>query len=117
VASRKAFWPPARVNWRTDVRRATEIGIAVCGAAVLDEVEGRPPHQRPIRRKTWLDMAESELGAPSSQCLDRRIPDKQTLTEEVSAWEGDRNKHHAKAKWHFTAADARIKLKKLYPTL
>jgi hypothetical protein len=62
-------------------------------------------------------MAESELGVLSSQCLDRRIPDKQTLTEEVAAWEDDRNKHHAKADWHFSTADARIKLKRLYPTL
>jgi hypothetical protein len=62
-------------------------------------------------------MAESELGVLSSQCLDRRIQDKQTLTEEVAAWERDRNKHHAKADWQFTAADARTKLKRLYPVL
>jgi hypothetical protein len=66
---------------------------------------------------SWLDMAESELGVLSSQCLDRRIPDKQTLTKEVAAWEGDRNKHHAKADWQFTPADARVKLKRLYPAL
>jgi hypothetical protein len=53
----------------------------------------------------------------SSQCLDRRIPDKQTLTEEVAAWQDDRNKNHAIADWQFTTADARIKLKRLYPTL
>ena len=58
---------------------------------------------------SWLDMAESELGIVSSQCLDRRIPDKQTLTEEVAAWEADRNKNHAIADWQFTTADARIK--------
>jgi hypothetical protein len=62
-------------------------------------------------------MAESELGVVSSQCLDRRIPDKQTLIEEVAAWEDDRNKNHAIADWQFTTADARIKLKRLYPTL
>ena len=66
---------------------------------------------------SWLDMAESELGVLSSQCLDRRIPDKQTLTEEVATWEDDRNKHHAKADWQFTAADARIRVKRLYPSL
>jgi hypothetical protein len=66
---------------------------------------------------SWLDMAESELGVLSSQCLDRRISDKQTLTEEVAAWQGDRNKHHAKADWQFTAADAHVKLKRLYPAL
>jgi hypothetical protein len=62
-------------------------------------------------------MAESELGVVSSQCLDRRILDKQTLIEEVAAWEDDRNKNHTKADWQFTTAEARIKLKRLYPTL
>ena len=66
---------------------------------------------------SWLDMAESELGVLSSQCLDRCIPDKQTLTEEVAAWEGYRNRHHAKADWQFTTADARTKLKRLYTAL
>ena len=51
---------------------------------------------------SWLDMAESELGVLSSQCLDRRIPDKQTLIEEVAAWEARRNRHHTKADWQFT---------------
>jgi hypothetical protein len=62
-------------------------------------------------------MAESELSVVSSQCLDRRIPDKQTLIEEVTAWEDDRNNNHAKADWQFTTAEARIKLKRLYPAL
>jgi hypothetical protein len=63
-------------------------------------------------------VEESELGVVSSQCLDRRIPDKQTLIEEVAAWEDDRNKNHAKANWQFTTtADARVRLKRLYPTL
>jgi hypothetical protein len=65
---------------------------------------------------SWLDMAESELSVVSSQCLDRRIPDKQTLIKEVAAWEEARNKKHAKADWQFTTADARIKLKRLYPS-
>ncbi len=66
---------------------------------------------------SWLDMAESELGVVSSQCLDRRIPDKQTLAEEVDAWQNQRNKNHAKADWQFTTAAARVKLKRLYPAL
>ena len=66
---------------------------------------------------SWLDMAESELGVLSSQCLDRRIPDQQVLKEEVEAWEADRNRKHAKADWQFTTADARVKLKRLYPVL
>ena len=65
---------------------------------------------------SWLDLAESELGVLTSQCLDRRIPDKQTLADEIAAWEHDRNAHHAKANWHFTTPDARIKLKHLYPS-
>ncbi len=64
---------------------------------------------------SWLDMAESELGVLSTQCLDRRIPDKQTLISEVAAWQDNRNTHHAKADWQFTTADARIKLKRLVP--
>ena len=66
---------------------------------------------------SWLDMAESELAVLSSQCLDRRIPDQQTLKDEVMAWETDRNAKHAKADWQFTAVDARVKLKRLYPAL
>jgi hypothetical protein len=66
---------------------------------------------------SWLDMAESELGVLSSQCLDRRIPDRQVLVTEVSAWQAARNRNNAKADWQFTTADARVKLKRLYPTL
>jgi hypothetical protein len=64
---------------------------------------------------SWLDMAESELGVLATQCLERRIPDKQTLTNEIAAWEENRNRHHARADWQFTTADARVKLKRLYP--
>jgi hypothetical protein len=66
---------------------------------------------------SWLNMAESELGVLSSQCLDRRIPDKQALIEEVAAWQVDRNKNHTRADWQFTTPDARVKLKRLYPAL
>jgi hypothetical protein len=66
---------------------------------------------------SWLDMAESELSVLTGQCLDRRIPDKRTLVEEVAAWKTERNKNHAKADWQFTTADARVKLKRLYPSL
>lgn len=66
---------------------------------------------------SWLDMAESELSVLSSQCLDRRIPDQRVLKDEVEAWEADRNSKHAKANWQFTTADARVKLRRLYPAL
>jgi DDE superfamily endonuclease len=66
---------------------------------------------------SWLDMAESELGVLTSQCLDRRIADKQGLIGEVAAWEDARNKKHTKADWHFSTADARVRLNRLYPSL
>ena len=69
------------------------------------------------KHRSWLDMAESELSVLSGQCLDRRSPDKQNLIEEVAAWEPRRNRDHAKPDWQFTTADARVKLKRLYPTL
>jgi DDE superfamily endonuclease len=66
---------------------------------------------------SWLNLAESELAVLSSQCLARRIADAETLTREVDAWRMRRNTHNAKANWHFTSADARVKLKSLYPAL
>jgi DDE superfamily endonuclease len=66
---------------------------------------------------SWLNLAESELAVLSRQCLARRIPDAQVLTNEVDAWQTQRNAHHAKANWRFTTTDARIKLKSLYPVL
>ena len=65
---------------------------------------------------SWLNMAESELGVLSKQCLDRRIPDKTALAREIKEWQSFRNQHHAKADGQFTTDDARIKLKHLYPT-
>ncbi len=65
---------------------------------------------------SWLDLAESELSVLSRQCLDRRIPDKDSLIKEVAAWQNDRNKKYTKADWHFTTAEDRVKLKRLYPT-
>ena len=62
-------------------------------------------------------MAESELGVLSSQSLDRRIPDKQTLIDEIAAWEDDRNANHAKADGQLTTTDAHIRLKHLYPSI
>jgi hypothetical protein len=62
-------------------------------------------------------MAETELSVLSQQCLDRRIPDKTTLSGEVTAWEDGRNRAGATVDWQFTTSDARIKLKKLYPSI
>jgi hypothetical protein len=65
---------------------------------------------------SWLDMAEIELAVLSKQCLDRRIPDEATLTAEVAAWEDARNATKTSVNWRFRTADARIKLKHLYPS-
>ncbi len=61
-------------------------------------------------------MAEIELAILSNQCLDQRIPDEATLTIEVAAWEQARNKTATRVDWRFTTADARIKLRHLYPS-
>jgi hypothetical protein len=66
---------------------------------------------------SWLNMAEIELSAIVRQCLDRRIPDKDTLIQEVMAWEIQRNSEVVKVHWQFTTADARVKLKSLYPKI
>jgi hypothetical protein len=66
---------------------------------------------------SWLNMAEIELGVLSRQCLDRRVADKETLITEVAAWQCRRNTAEAKVDWRFTNDEARIKLKRLYPTL
>ena len=65
---------------------------------------------------SWLNMAETELSVLSRQCLDRRIDNKELLTQEATTWENERNQTLAKIDWRFTTADARIKLKRLYPS-
>ena len=66
---------------------------------------------------SWLNLAESELAVLGRQCLARRIASANALTIEAGAWTTQRNTHNAKANWRFTTADARIKLKSLYPAL
>jgi len=66
---------------------------------------------------SWLNIAECELSVLARQCLDRRIPDKPTLAEEAAAWVTRRNAARVTVDWQFTTADARIKLKRLYPVL
>jgi hypothetical protein len=66
---------------------------------------------------SWLDVAEMELSVLARQCLDRRIPDASTLKHEVQSWEQERNKAVVKVDWQFTTTDARIKLRRLYPTI
>lgn len=66
---------------------------------------------------SWLDMAETELSILTKQCLDRRIPDDPTLIREVGAWENQRNESKCTVDWQFTTENARIKLKRLYPSI
>lgn len=66
---------------------------------------------------SWLNMAEIELHVLNGQCLNRHIPTMSKVTEEVNAWLKHRNNKNSKINWQFTNADARIKLKRLYPSL
>ena len=65
---------------------------------------------------SWLNMAEIELNVLNGQCLNRRIDNIETIKTEVQAWQCYRNQKQAKINWQFTTEDARIKLKRLYPT-
>ena len=66
---------------------------------------------------SWLNMAEIELNVLMGQCLNRRIDNLKTMREEVKAWQYHRNNMNAKINWQFTTKDARVKLKKLYPSI
>src|SRR4030042_708192 len=66
---------------------------------------------------SWLDMAEIELGILGRQCLSTRIADVDDLRREAKAWETARDTAGSKVDWQFTTEDARIKLKRLYPSL
>jgi hypothetical protein len=66
---------------------------------------------------SWLNMAECELAVLAGQCLDRRISTIDTLREEIAAWEGPRNQRQTKIDWQFGTEVARVKLKRLYPSV
>lgn len=83
--------------------------VALALAARLD-IHHTPKHG------SWLNMAETELSVLSRQCLDRRIDDRERLAREIAAWQTARNAAHARINWQFKTADARIKLKRLYPS-
>jgi len=80
---------------------------------ILDRVEF---HYTP-KHGSWLNMAEIELSILGKQCLNRRIPDQETFKKEVAVWQEKRNSVAGPMNWRFTTKDARIKLKKLYPTI
>ena len=73
-------------------------------------------HYRP-KHGSWLNMAEIEIGVMGRQWLARRLPDQNVLRREAAAWETQRNRNGIRVDWRFTTADARIKLKSLYPSL
>lgn len=73
-------------------------------------------HHTP-KHGSWLNIAEIELRILSGQCLNRRIPDIPSLEQEIAEWQNQRNCLNAKVDWQFSNEDARIKLKRLYPTL
>lgn len=85
--------------------------------AVAHRLAGRFEWHYTPEHGSWLNMAECELSVLARQCLDQRIPDKDTLIREVTAWEDRRNKTSTKIVWQFTTADARIKLRRLYPVV
>jgi hypothetical protein len=66
---------------------------------------------------SWLNMAEIELNVLIRQCLNRRIPQIAVVAAEVEAWQNHRNTQNATINWQFTSKDARVKLRRLYPTL
>jgi len=73
-------------------------------------------HSTPVHG-SWLNMAEIELSALARQCLSRRIGTQEELEQEVQAWQQRRNEEAITVNWRFTTTDARIKLKRLYPSL
>lgn len=73
-------------------------------------------HHTP-KHGSWLNMAEIELSALGKQCLNRRIAKQQTLVDQIQGWQDVRNARKNKVNWQFTTATARIKLKKLYPSI
>jgi hypothetical protein len=127
-----------RVDWARQVKRlvdedfpAARKVVLVCDnlnthhvASLYEAFE--PEEARRVARKleihytprngSWLNVAEVELGVLSEQCLERRIGDAEALDRELGAWQRRRNEEASKVKWQFTTADARVKLRRLYPT-
>lgn len=126
-----------RVDWAKQVKHLLEVDfpdaervILICDnlnthtAASL--YQAFPPQEaRVLARRleihhtpkhgSWLNIAESELSVMTKQCLERRIPDTDFLRHEVAAWSEDRNNRQKLVNWQFTAEDARLRLKRLYP--
>jgi hypothetical protein len=128
-----------RRDWALQIQQLVDVRYpdAECIVLVMDQLNTHPPgalydvfapaeakrladkleiHYTP-KHGSWLNIAEIEFSVLSRQCLDRRVPDAATLTREVAAWQERRNAAARPVDWRFTTADARIKLKRLYPSL
>jgi hypothetical protein len=125
------------IDWAQEIQRLLDRDYAHCDTVILvcDQLnihkvaslyEAFPPatarqlaqrleiHHTP-KHGSWLNIAENELSALTRQCLDRRIPDRETLERETTAWYTERNQSQKSVDWQFTTDDARIRLKRLYP--
>lgn len=125
------------IDWAQEIQRLLDQDYVHCDTVILvcDQLnihklaslyEAFPPatarrlaqrleiHHTP-KHGSWLNIAENELSALTRQCLDRRIPDREILEQETTAWYTERNQSQKSVDWQFTTDDARIRLKRLYP--
>ncbi len=102
------------VDWAQEIKDLlnTDYPKAETVVLVCDNLNTHTPACLP---QAGLNIAEIEMSVLSNQCLKERIPDIESLKEQVSAWTNDRNNKSKAVNWRFTTNDARIKLKKLYP--
>jgi len=126
-------------DWAAQIQRLVEVDYpeAECIVLVMDNLNTHTPgalyerflpaearrlaskleiHHTP-KHGSWLNMAEIELSVLSRQCLHRRVPGRDFLEAEVATWVVERNTKGAPINWRFTTADARIKLRRLYPSV
>jgi len=99
-----------------NIHKLASLYEAFAPATARRLVERLEIHHTP-KHGSWLNIAETELSALTRQCLDRRIPDRQTLERETTAWYMNRNQAQKSVDWQFTTTDARIRLKRLYPQI
>jgi hypothetical protein len=98
-------------------RIAVERGIGGSPHERFDQEADKLEFYYTPKHGSWLNMAEIELSVLNRQCLNCRIPDQDTLKLEIAAWEQERNQNSHSVNWQFTTDDARIKLKRLYPSI
>ncbi len=88
--------------------------VDILGAQAADELLRRAVFHYTPKHASWLNMAEIEIGILERQCLDRRLPDRETLSAEVAAWQQRRNDEHRVIEWKFTRQDADRKMGRHY---